>query len=129
MTTNTPTMASLGTGMMGQLAHLANYARLRDAGACQIAGVTDLNRPLAEAVADAYRVPRVYGSDEELLADPAVDGVACIQQWPNNYPLVKMILESGKSVITEKPMVGGWTRRRSWSRSRASKVSTTPSAS
>ncbi len=106
MTTNTPTMASLGTGMMGQLAHLANYARLRDAGACQIAGVTDLNRPLAEAVADAYRVPRVYGSDEELLADPAVDGVACIQQRPNNFQLVKMILESGKSVITEKPMVG-----------------------
>ena len=106
MTTNTPTVASLGTGMMGQLAHLANYARLRDAGACQIAGVTDLNRPLAEAVADAYRVPRVYDSDEALLSDPGVDGVACIQQWPNNYPLVKMVLEAGKSVITEKPMVG-----------------------
>jgi predicted dehydrogenase len=106
VTKNIPTMASLGTGMMGQLAHLANYARLRDAGACRIAGVTDLNRPLAEAVAEAYRVPRVYSSAEELLSDPAVDGVACIQQWPNNYSLVKLVLEAGKSVITEKPMVG-----------------------
>lgn len=101
-----PTIASLGVGMMGQLAHLANYARLRDLGACRIAGVTDLNRPLAEAVAAAYRVPRVYDTAIDLLADPAVDAVACIQQWPNNEPLVKHILEAGKSVITEKPMVG-----------------------
>src|SRR3712207_833341 len=101
-----PVVASIGTGMMGQLAHLANYARLRDEGECDIAGVTDLKRPLAEAVAEEYRVPRVYGSAAELLADPAVTGVACIQQWPNNYALVRQTLEAGKSVITEKPMVG-----------------------
>ena len=101
-----PVMASIGTGMMGQLAHLANYARLRYEGVCEIAGVTDLNRGLAEAVAAHYRVPRVYASAEELLADPAIDGVACVQQWPNNYALVRQILEAGKSVITEKPMVG-----------------------
>ena len=41
-----------------------------------------------------------------MLADPRVDGVACVQQWPNNYALVKQILAAGKSVITEKPMVG-----------------------
>lgn len=99
-------MASIGTGMMGQLAHLANYARLRDEGVCEIAGVTDLKRGLAEAVADRYRVPRVYEDVDELLADPAVDGVACIQQWPNNYQLVRQALTAGKSVITEKPMVG-----------------------
>ena len=101
-----PVIASIGTGMMGQLAHLANYARLREEGECEIAGVADLERRLAEAVAEKYRVPRVYASAEELLADPQVDGVACIQQWPNNYRLVKQILTAGKSVITEKPMVG-----------------------
>ena len=97
----------IGTGMMGQIAHLANYARLRDEeGLCDVVGVTDLKQGLARAVADHYRVPTVYGSVDELLADPAVDGVACIQQWPNNYGLVKQILRAGKSVITEKPMVG-----------------------
>jgi predicted dehydrogenase len=99
-------IASIGTGMMGQLAHLANYARLRDEGACEIAGVTDLKPNLAQAVAERYRVPQVYASAEELLADPQIDGVACIQQWPNNYALVRQILSAGKSVITEKPMVG-----------------------
>jgi len=96
----------IGTGMMGQLAHLSNYALLRDEGLCDIVGVTDLKQQLATAVADYYRVPLVYGSVNELLADPAVHGVACIQQWPNNYALVRQILEAGKSVITEKPMVG-----------------------
>jgi predicted dehydrogenase len=101
-----PVVGFIGTGMMGQLAHLANYARLRDAGECDIAGVTDLNRGLAEAVAAKYGVRCVYASADDLLADPAVDAVACIQQWPNNYALVKQALEAGKSVITEKPMVG-----------------------
>jgi predicted dehydrogenase len=101
-----PTLAFIGVGMMGQLAHLANYARLRDAGECDIAGVTDLKPRLAQAVAAKYGVPKVYASVEELLGDPGVDAVVCIQQWANNYGLVKQILQAGKSVITEKPMVG-----------------------
>jgi len=103
---NRPVIAHVGAGMMGQLAHIANYARLREAGRCTIAGVTDLQADLATAVATRYGIPRVYPSLDDLLADEAVDAVTCIQQWPNNFPLVKQILAAGKSVITEKPMVG-----------------------
>ncbi len=106
MMTKVPAIASVGTGMMGQLAHIGNYARLRDDGLCTLAGATDLQAELATAVATKYAIPRVYGSLEEMLADTSVDAVTCIQQWPNNYPLVKQILGAGKSVITEKPMVG-----------------------
>ncbi len=95
----------IGVGMMGQIAHLANYTRLRDAGECEVAGVTDLKPSLAQAVGKHYNVP-VYQSNEALLDDPSVDAVVCIQQWPNNYRLVKQILQAGKSVLTEKPMVG-----------------------
>lgn len=101
-----PTIGFIGTGMMGQLAHLGNYARLRDAGQCVIAGVTDLKPLLAKAVAEKYQVAHVYRDNEELLSDLAIDAVICIQQWPNNYALVKQILSAGKSVMTEKPMVG-----------------------
>jgi predicted dehydrogenase len=101
-----PTLAFIGTGTMGQLAHLANYARLRDAGECEIAGVVDLKRGLAQAVAEKYGVQHVYADVADLLADQQVDGVVCIQQWPNNYALVRQVLEAGKSVLTEKPMVG-----------------------
>lgn len=101
-----PVIAHVGAGMMGQLAHIANYARLRDAGRCTIAGVTDLQTDLATAVAARYGIPRVFPSLDDLLANEAIDAVTCIQQWPNNYPLVRQILAAGKSVITEKPMVG-----------------------
>jgi predicted dehydrogenase len=101
-----PTIGFIGTGMMGQLAHLVNYTRLRDAGECVIAGVTDLKPLLARAVAEKYVVPHVYESDEALLQDQAITAVVCIQQWANNYALVKQILAAGKSVMTEKPMVG-----------------------
>jgi predicted dehydrogenase len=101
-----PVIGFVGTGYMGQLAHLANYAQLRDAGECEIAGVTDLKQSLARAVAEKYGIQRVYQSIEELLDDAVVDADNCIQQWPNNYTLVKQILAAGKSVLTEKPMVG-----------------------
>lgn len=101
-----PGIAMIGTGMMGQIAHLANQAALRDEGLCDVVGVTDLKGRLAAAVADHYHVPRVCRDVDELLADPAVDGVACIGQWPNNHGPVGRILRAGKSVITEKPMVG-----------------------
>jgi predicted dehydrogenase len=101
-----PTIGFIGTGMMGQLAHLGNYVQLRDRGECSIAGVTDLKPLLAEAVAEKYQIPHVYANNEALLSDPDVDAVVCVQQWANNYQLVKQVLQAGKSVITEKPMVG-----------------------
>ena len=101
-----PMLGFIGAGFMGQTAHLANYARLRDAGQCEIAGVVDLKQRLAGAVAEAYHLPRTYATVDELLGDERIQGIVCVQQWPNNFALVKQILRAGKSVITEKPMVG-----------------------
>ena len=49
-----PVLRFVGTGGMGQQAHLANDVQLRDARRCEIAGVVDLQRDLAGAVAAAY---------------------------------------------------------------------------
>lgn len=106
MSGKTVRVAFIGAGWMGQLAHLANYVRLRDEGECEIAGVTDLRHELAVEVAREHSLPHVYADVDELLADSTVDGVVCVQQWPNNYPLVRRALEARKSVITEKPMTG-----------------------
>ena len=105
-TKHRPRLGFIGAGMMGQIAHLANYARLRDEGVCELVSVTDLKPRLAAAVAAKYGLARVDTSAATLLANPEIDAVVCIQQWPNNYALVKQILHAGKSAITEKPMVG-----------------------
>ncbi len=92
----------LGTGFMGQLAHLDNYADNSD---CQVMAVAEARPKLAAAVAAKYGVPKVYANHHDLLADPEVEAVVCSQPWHNNYPLGKQVLAAGRALITEKPMV------------------------
>src|SRR5258707_13521162 len=92
----------LGTGFMGQLAHLANYADNPD---CQVVALAEVRPRLAEAVAAKYGVPKMYAAHRDLVADPEVQAVVCSQPFRNNYPLGKQVLQAGRSLITEKPMV------------------------
>lgn len=92
----------LGTGFMGQLAHLTNYADNPD---CRVVALAEIRPKLARAVAEHYGVQKVYANHHDLLADPEVEAVVCSQPFHNNYPLGKQVLAAGKSLITEKPMV------------------------
>ena len=92
----------LGTGFMGQLAHLDNYAGNPD---CEVVALAEVRPRLARAVAEKYGVKKVYADHHDLLADPDVQAVVCCQPWHKNYPLGKQVLAAGKSLITEKPMV------------------------
>jgi predicted dehydrogenase len=92
----------LGTGFMGQLAHLYNYA---DNPACRVVALAEIRPKLAEAVAERYGVQKVYADHHDLLADPDIEAVVCSQPFHNNYPLGKQVLAAGKALITEKPMV------------------------
>jgi len=87
---------------MGQLAHLANYADNPD---CQVVALAEVRPRLAEAVAAKYGVPKMYADHRDLLADPEVQAVVCSQPFHNNYLLGKQVLQAGRSLITEKPMV------------------------
>ena len=92
----------IGTGYMGQLAHLANYASIPD---CEVVAIAEARPGLAAAVGQKYNIRNVYTDHHQLLADPAVQAVVCIQPFHSNYHLGKDVLESGRSLITEKPMV------------------------
>lgn len=92
----------LGTGFMGQLAHLANYVNVPG---CRVVAIAERRPALADAVARKYGVPTVYNDHAELLADPDVDAVICAQPFHNNHRLGREALEAGKSLFTEKPMV------------------------
>ena len=92
----------LGTGFMGQLAHLANYADNPD---CQVMALAEVRPGLAQAVAARYGVQTVYADHRDLLADTKVEAVVCSQPFHNNYLLGRQVLAAGKALITEKPMV------------------------
>ena len=57
----------------------------------------------ARELAQAWQIPRAYGSHPELLADPQVNAVYISNVNSAHYPWAKQALLAGKHVICEKP--------------------------
>jgi predicted dehydrogenase len=63
----------------------------------------DLDEELRSTFAARYPRVQVTGSFEEMLADPALQGVVIATPVPTHYALAKQALEAGKHVLVEKP--------------------------
>lgn len=87
--------------MVGQMCHLANFAANP---ACRVVAIADLRPDLAAAAAAKFGVPRVYGTHRELLADSEVSGVVVVTKRRATGPIVLDALNSGRHVLSEKPM-------------------------
>ena len=94
-------IAFIGTGGMGQKAHLSQYAVLPQ---CEVVAIAEARSDLAEAVARRYAVPRYFTNHRELLDKVDADGYVCIQQYRNHLALLPDIFTRGKPVLTEKPL-------------------------
>ncbi|CCQ44814.1 oxidoreductase, NAD-binding Rossmann fold family protein [Pseudarthrobacter siccitolerans] len=97
-----PRLALVGVHGFGER-HLANLARLEEAGAVELVAVADPNPPapgrLAESVA-------VFDDLAQLLAaDPGVDVVILATPIQTHAPLALAALSAGKDVYVEKPPV------------------------
>lgn len=93
-------VALVGAGNIGRV-HLD---ALRQARGAAVAGIFDQNRALAGERANAYGVPRVYESWDELLADPAVACVAVLLPHDRHEQYAVEALKAGKDVVCEKPL-------------------------
>jgi predicted dehydrogenase len=71
---------------------------------CRIAAIASREEAKARAAADAFRIPRAYGSYEALLADPDVEAI--YNPLPNHLhvPWSIRAAEAGKHVLCEKPI-------------------------
>ncbi|HNS33168.1 MAG TPA: Gfo/Idh/MocA family oxidoreductase [bacterium] len=94
-------MGFVGSGRMGQLAHIANYYEIED---CELAALAEGKKELAQKVAEKYGIKKVYANHIQLADDRDVQAVAVVLQAALNYHIVKDLLNAGKHVITEKPM-------------------------
>jgi predicted dehydrogenase len=70
-----------------------------------VVAIAEIRPKLADAVAKKYGMARIYTGHRQLLSDPDVQAVICIQPFHSNYPLARQVLEAGRSLLTEKPMV------------------------
>ena len=70
---------------------------------CQVVGISSRSKG-RQAAADELKIPKAYGSYEELLADPEIDAV--YNPLPNHLhvPWSIKALEAGKHVLCEKPI-------------------------
>ena len=91
----------VGAGYMGQVAHIANYAKIDD---CELVALADGRNETATAVARRYGIDTVYRDHHELLDKADVDAVVCTMFFSLHHSLVQDILTAGKSLATEKPM-------------------------
>lgn len=96
-----PGIGIIGTGMVGQMCHLANFVANP---ACRVVAVADLRPDLAAAAAAKFDVARVYRSHRELLDDADVTAVVVVTRRRATGPIVLDALNSGRHVLSEKPM-------------------------
>jgi predicted dehydrogenase len=91
----------IGLGLIGQIAHLPNLARL--SGRFTITHVSDLSESLMETVAQGLPgTPRRSATAIELFSDPEVDAVLLLTPGAH-APLAEAALAAGKHVLSEKP--------------------------
>ncbi|MBI1778614.1 MAG: Gfo/Idh/MocA family oxidoreductase [Proteobacteria bacterium] len=91
----------IGTGMVGQVAHVANFRQFQN---CRIVALADLRPELRRLVGERFGISRLYATHIELLSDPDVQAVVVATNRPATGPVVLDAFEAGKHVLSEKPM-------------------------
>ena len=88
----------IGSGGIVKDAHLPAYAKAN----FPVAGVFDIDRARAEALATAWRIPKVFRSLDEATATPGC--VFDVAVPPANQSIVLSNLPEGTAVLIQKPL-------------------------
>ena len=91
----------VGAGMVGQVAHIANYV---DLPGCNAVALAELRPELGRRAAARFGIAKLYESHKDLLADKQVEAVVVVTRPHAHGPIVLDALESGRHVLSEKPM-------------------------
>ncbi len=93
----------VGTGGMGQMAHLRNYSLLPD---CEVVAVSETREGLGQKVATKYGVPKVYPDAASMIAAETLDGLVASQPFWRHGIVVSELLKTGLKIFIEKPLAG-----------------------
>lgn len=91
----------VGTGMMGQCAHLKNYAIIPE---CEIVAICEIREKLAKLVSERYGIKKIYKNFEDMLKNENFDGIVASQPFTRHYTILKEILKAKKPIFIEKPL-------------------------
>jgi predicted dehydrogenase len=98
----------IGTGMIGNAAHLPAWKNQEREGNVEVVGTADIIEARAVESAERYDVPNAYGDWETMLDELDLDIVSVCT--PNNYhaPISIAALKAGVNVFCEKPLAPGY---------------------
>ncbi|HEX4214543.1 MAG TPA: Gfo/Idh/MocA family oxidoreductase [Candidatus Dormibacteraeota bacterium] len=91
----------VGCGFMAQAVHLPNFSTLSG---CRLLALAEVRPGLARAVAERFRIERIYSSHLELAEDPDIEAVGVSAGFGQQGEIAADLLRSGKHVFMEKPM-------------------------
>ena len=91
--------AVVGTGFIGPV-HIEALRRL----GIEVTGILASTKEHGQKRADALRLPKAYGSLDELLAEPGLDAVHITTPNYLHKPMVEAAIAAGKHVVCEKPL-------------------------
>lgn len=94
-------LAVIGVGEAAQNFHLPVYYKLPNV---ILEGVYDRMPTKAQAIADKFEISKVYENIDELLANDEITAVDICTTTDTHIDFALKAIESGKSVIIEKPM-------------------------
>ncbi len=90
----------VGAGFVGPI-HIENLRRL---GIAEVIAIAEINKDKAEEAASKLKIPKAYGNWEDLILDKEVEVVHVTCSNDLHFPVAKLCIEEGKSVICEKPL-------------------------
>jgi len=90
----------IGAGFIGPM-HIEAVRRL---GYAEVSAIATSRQKTADRAAEMLKIPRAYGSWEDLVNDPDIDVVHICCSNFLHYPISKACLELGKPVICDKPL-------------------------
>jgi predicted dehydrogenase len=91
----------IGSGFVGQVAHLANFSQIPGA---EIVALAELRPDLGKRVCSRYGIPEFHADYRQLLDRQDIDAVVAVVQRSHTGPIAFDVLAAGKNLLTEKPM-------------------------
>jgi len=101
MTSTELTVAVAGAGRWSERAHIPGW--LRDP-RVKVAALVDIDRGLAQAMAEQFSIPLATDDIREVLDDPSIDVLDVATGNDAHFELSMAALQDGKHVLCEKPV-------------------------
>ncbi len=97
-------IAIIGTGYIGQGAHLPAYQKMQDEGLARIVAVCDINEEALRAASEKFGIAHTFTDYRKMLEMDEIAAVdVCTPNYLHKQPVVDA-LAAGKHVLCEKPL-------------------------